>query len=100
MSDFDDAFSFAVDDLLSTFGDMIVYTDHQNTSREIIAAKNESREVIGGDYQSSYIATTFSFRSGLVPEINRGDTILHNGKTWIVENPLSEDSHFVEVIVK
>lgn len=100
MSDFDDAMNDAAGDMLAAFGDYASYIEHEGKPVNILAAFNENREIMGGDYQSSYIATTFSFKAGQVAEINRGDHIIHKGKAWIVEAPLSEDSFFVEVIVK
>lgn len=101
MNDFKAAMADAAGDLLASYVDDVTYTKHDGHRIEkIAAALNEEREIIGGDYQSSYLATTFIFETGLVESINRGDQILHKGKSWIVEAPLSEDQYFVEVIVK
>lgn len=100
MSDFDDAMDDAAGDMLAAFVDDVTYIKVDSTEIPGQAAINENREIMGGDYQSSYLSTTFTFKAGLVDAVNRGDRIVHKGKSWIVEAPLSEDSHFIEVIVK
>ncbi len=98
MSDFDDIFADASDDLLATFGDEVIYTERDGTAHTFLADFNQAREINGGDYQTSYLAATFTFRPGLV-EPKPGDTIAHGGTLYKVERPLSGDGYFTEVVV-
>ncbi|MDY0137969.1 MAG: hypothetical protein RBS36_12435 [Thiomicrospira sp.] len=98
MSEFDDIFNAASMDLLATFGDLITYTQADGTAHTFLADFNQARDINGGDYQTSYLAATFTFRPGLV-EPKPGDTIAHGGTLYKVERPLSGDGYFTEVVV-
>jgi len=65
MSDFDDIFADASDDLLDTFGDEVIYTERDGTAHTFLADFNRAREIVGSEYQSSYTATTFTFKPSI-----------------------------------
>lgn len=99
MSEFDLIFAEAADDLLAVFGVSVTYTTSSD-SLTFLADFNPQRELMGDEYQTSYFAKTFTFKAGLVTEPSPGDQIVLEGQTYIVERPVSEDRHFVEVIVR
>jgi len=102
MSTFDDLFQGPAELIDDTFSDPVVYRSINGTVlSDAKATKEENAEIMGGDFETVYLGTTFEFlKAKFGIPVSRGDTIEQGGETFTVERVVSEDKHFIVVLVK